>query len=91
MLEFENYRWEDHVPRAGSWKLNLAVAAVAFGLIAAALADDSAGTSSHMKASAGSATEMKVSASRIERRGEPAVFGQTTAGRGPCPIGYMGS
>ena len=39
MTYFEAYRWEDHVPRAGSWKFNLAVGVLAFGLIAAAFPD----------------------------------------------------
>lgn len=40
MMNFDAYRWEDHVPRDGSWKFNLAVAALAVGLIATALPDD---------------------------------------------------
>ena len=36
-MQFENYQWEDHVPRKGTWKINLVVGALAFGLIAAAL------------------------------------------------------
>lgn len=40
MMNFDAYRWEDHVPRNGSWKFNLAVAALAVGLIATALPDD---------------------------------------------------
>jgi hypothetical protein len=36
MTHFEAYRWEDHVPRAGSWKFNLAAGVLALGLIAAA-------------------------------------------------------
>lgn len=39
-MNFDAYRWEDHVPRNGSWKFNLAVAALAVGLIATALPDD---------------------------------------------------
>ena len=39
MTHFESYRWEDHVPRAGSWKFNLAVGVLALGLIAAAFPD----------------------------------------------------
>jgi hypothetical protein len=39
MMQFEAYRWEDHVPRAGSWKFNLAAGVLAFGLIYAALPD----------------------------------------------------
>ena len=37
MTHFEAYQWEDHVPRAGSWKLNLAAGLAALGLISAAL------------------------------------------------------
>jgi|RhiMetdeSRZDD1v2_1073273.scaffolds.fasta_scaffold310517_2 hypothetical protein len=33
MTHFEAYRWEDHVPRAGSWKFNLAAGVLALGLI----------------------------------------------------------
>jgi len=29
MMHFENYHWEDHVPRAGSWKFNLAAGLLA--------------------------------------------------------------
>jgi hypothetical protein len=37
MTDFEDYRWEDHVPRAGGWKINLAAGLLALGLIYAAL------------------------------------------------------
>jgi hypothetical protein len=37
MLQFEEYRWEDHVPRKGSWGFNLVLGAAAFALIAAML------------------------------------------------------
>lgn len=37
MLQFEEYRWEDHVPRKGSWKFNLTLNVAAFAVIAAAL------------------------------------------------------
>lgn len=39
MTHFEAYHWEDHVPRAGSWKFNLAAGVLALGLIYAALPD----------------------------------------------------
>ena len=39
MTHFEAYHWEDHVPRAGSWKFNLAAGVLALGLIGAALPD----------------------------------------------------
>ncbi len=41
MTHFETYQWEDHVPRAGSWKFNLAAGLLALGLIYAALPDAS--------------------------------------------------
>jgi len=41
MTHFEAYHWEDHVPRAGSWKFNLAAGVLALGLIYAALPDAS--------------------------------------------------
>jgi hypothetical protein len=41
MTQFEAYHWEDHVPRAGSWKFNLAAGLLALGLIYAALPDAS--------------------------------------------------
>ena len=37
MTHFEAYLWEDHVPRAGGWKFNLAAGLLALGLIYAAL------------------------------------------------------
>jgi hypothetical protein len=37
MTHFEAYHWEDHVPRAGGWKFNLAAGLLALGLIYAAL------------------------------------------------------
>ena len=41
MTHFEAYHWEDHVPRAGVWKFNLAAGLLALGLIYAALPDAS--------------------------------------------------
>ena len=51
-MQFENYQWEDHVPRKGSWKFNLAAGALAFGLIAAALPEHPAGTAASIAAAA---------------------------------------
>jgi hypothetical protein len=42
MTHFEAYQWEDHVPRAGSWKFNLAAGLLALGLTYAALPDGNA-------------------------------------------------
>lgn len=39
MTQFEQYRWEDRVPRKGSWKFNLAVGAVAFAVLTSACLD----------------------------------------------------
>jgi len=52
MMQFENYQWQDHVPRKGSWKFNLMVGALAFGLIAAALPEHPTGTAANIAASA---------------------------------------
>jgi hypothetical protein len=41
MTHFEAYHWEDHVPRAGGWKFNLAAGLLALGLIYATLPDAS--------------------------------------------------
>jgi len=41
MTHFEAYHWEDHVPRAGSWRFNLAAGVLALGLIFAAFPDSS--------------------------------------------------
>ncbi len=37
MTHFEDYRWEDRVPRKGDWQFSLVAGALAFGLLAAAL------------------------------------------------------
>jgi hypothetical protein len=39
MTQFEQYRWEDRVLRKGSWKVNLAVGAAAFGVLTVACLD----------------------------------------------------
>jgi hypothetical protein len=44
MTHFEAYQWEDHVPRAGGWKFNLAAGLLALGLIYAALPHASSDT-----------------------------------------------
>ena len=44
MTQFEQYRWEDRVLRKGSWKVNLAVGAVAFGVLTGACLDSGAGS-----------------------------------------------
>jgi hypothetical protein len=56
MMQFENYQWQDHVPRKGSWKFNLVVGALAFGLIASALPEHRAGSAASIAASAKPAT-----------------------------------
>ena len=52
MTHFEAYHWEDHVPRAGGWKFNLAAGLLALGLIYAAFPD----TYSNAPAAAAAAT-----------------------------------
>ena len=55
MTHFEAYQWEDHVPRAGSWKFNLAAGLLALGLIFAAFPE------SDGKAPAAAAAAMQTS------------------------------
>ena len=74
MMHFENYHWEDHVPRAGSWKLNLAVGALAFGLISAAMPDKAVERPVNHSASAKPAAAVTLSALEQQRRLEPAAF-----------------
>jgi hypothetical protein len=53
MTHFENYRWEDHVPRKGSWWFDLATGVLLIGLIAAtSLGTDNAGNASLLAAPA---------------------------------------
>lgn len=42
MTQFDQYRWEDRVLRKGSWKVNLAVGALAFAVLAGACLDSRA-------------------------------------------------
>jgi hypothetical protein len=58
MTHFEAYHWEDHVPRSGSWKFNLTVSLLAFGLIFAAFPDIPAGSSSMVARTARPAAEV---------------------------------
>jgi hypothetical protein len=51
MTHFEAYRWEDHVPRAGSWRFNLAAGVLALGLIGAALPEAPAGATAALSTS----------------------------------------
>lgn len=52
MTHFEAYHWEDHVPRTGGWKFNLAAGLLALGLIATALPEASSEASTIIRASA---------------------------------------
>jgi hypothetical protein len=61
MMSFDAYRWEDHVPRNGSWKFNLAVAALAVGLIATALPDERGQVSSFAGSAAKPAQDIGLS------------------------------
>jgi hypothetical protein len=42
MTQFDQYRWEDRVLRKGSWKVNLAVGALAFAVLTGACLDSRA-------------------------------------------------
>lgn len=85
MMHFENYHWEDHVPRAGSWKLNLAVGALAFGLISAAMPDKTGELSANISPSAKPAAAVSLSALEQQRRVQPAAFIGQSGGFTPCP------
>ena len=85
MTHFESYHWEDHVPRAGSWKLNLAVAVLAFGLISAAMPDDPVGQAANGSASAKPAAEVNLSALEQQRRIQPSAFIGRADESTPCP------
>ena len=63
MTHFEAYRWEDHVPRAGSWKFNLAAGVLALGLIGAALPDTYG--DAHAGAAAATSMQMEISNSPL--------------------------
>ena len=52
MTHFEAYHWEDHVPRAGGWKFNLAAGLLALGLIYVALPEASSKAPAIIQASA---------------------------------------
>lgn len=89
MIHFETYQWEDHVPRKGGWKFNLAVGALAFGLIAAAMPEGDmpplAAASSQPTIGTG------LSAFDAQDRKAPAALLRTAETALPCPILRAGS
>lgn len=91
MTHFETYHWEDHVPRAGSWKFNLAVGALAFGLIAAAMPEMPGEGTPNTAASASPAMEVNVSTLETPRRAEPAAFTGSSGELAQCPATYADS
>jgi hypothetical protein len=91
MIHFENYRWEDHVPRKGGWKFNLAVGALAFGLIAAAMPDNAGQRAAAISAAAKPAATVNLSALEAERRMEPAAFTGTNGAWVQCQDSYADS
>lgn len=91
MTHFETYHWEDHVPRAGSWKFNLAVGALAFGLIAAAMPEMSGEGTRNTAASANPAAKVTVSTLETQRRAEPAAFKGSSSELAQCPTTYADS
>ena len=86
MMHFEKYHWEDHVPRKDSWKLNLAVGALAFGLIAAALPEVPDVTSPTVASSVKPTVAADLSGFDAPRRQLPAAFAGASRKRTPCPI-----
>jgi hypothetical protein len=85
MMHFENYHWEDHVPRAGSWKLNLAVGVLAFGLISAAMPHNPDKHPANQAAGAKPGAALNLSALELQRRALPAAFTGQRGQSAPCP------
>jgi hypothetical protein len=85
MMHFENYHWEDHVPRAGSWKLNLAVGVLAFGLISAAMPNNPDEHPANHAATTKAAAKVNFSALELQRRAEPAAFIGQADKSAQCP------
>jgi hypothetical protein len=84
MTQFEQYRWEDRVPRKGSWKFNLAVGAVAFAVLTGTCLDSGSrpwAAFSVWPQSDGTS----VTALDLPRREEPAAM------RGAVPEGLDGA
>ena len=63
MTHFDAYHWEDHVPRAGSWKVNLAAGLLALGLIYAAFPDASGDAPAMTTAAAPASQDLKTNVS----------------------------
>jgi hypothetical protein len=91
MMHFESYRWEDHVPPKGGWRLNLAVAALAFALIAAALPDSPDNSGATTWASAEPATTVDLSGLGVPARVTPAAFTGAAGEPALCPDTYADS
>jgi hypothetical protein len=85
MMHFENYHWEDHVPRAGSWKLNLALGALAFGLISYAMPNNPNEHLANHAAIVKPAAAVNLSALELQRRAEPAAFTGQGDRSAQCP------
>jgi hypothetical protein len=92
MMQFENYQWEDHVPRKGSWKFNLAIGALALGLIAAAFPHKHGNAPASMSAvSKPAAADPSFFALQDQRQFTPAAFTGSDQGGSPCPYRYADS
>jgi hypothetical protein len=85
MTHFEAYRWEDHVPRKGSWKFNLVVGALAFALIAATLPDVPHERGASRSASAKLPASVNSSALHAAGRTAPAGFVGSVDEAAQCP------
>lgn len=85
MTHFEAYRWEDHVPRAGSWKFNLSAGLLALGLIGTALLENPGETWSAQYTLAKPTGHVRLSAFDSSRRDPLATF-PGAAGEANCPI-----
>jgi hypothetical protein len=85
MMHFEKYHWEDHVPRAGSWKLNLAVGVLALGLIAAAMPDNPVKHADDHATNAKPLSAANFSAPGLQRGVQPAALIRQAGRSTPCP------
>jgi hypothetical protein len=91
MIHFETYQWEDHVPRKGGWKFNLALGALAFAVIAAAMPDKAGRDAASISAAAKPAAAVNLSALETERRIEPAATTGTNGEWARCQASYADS
>lgn len=87
MMQFDSYRWEDHVPQPGRWKYDLVLAAMAFAALTMVLRPDlSVGGMPGLVRNASSAPLSWPAASNAYARGAPPATAPSHAEAGTfCP------